>query len=150
MRKPFAAAVFVASLVGLTTAAWANPVQALLEPYFRIQTALTEDKIEGVKADAEQIGTHARTLGEPAAPMARAATELAAAADLNTAREAFGKLSDAVIAYSEATRVPVGNNVHAMYCPMNKKSWLQKSEQVKNPYYGKAMLTCGEKKKTSS
>jgi hypothetical protein len=32
------------------------------------------------------------------------------------------------------------------YCPMVKKSWLQREEQVRNPYYGAQMLTCGELK----
>ena len=36
-----------------------------------------------------------------------------------------------------------------MYCPMVNKQWLQKGETVSNPYYGKAMLTCGEKKKST-
>jgi hypothetical protein len=30
---------------------------------------------------------------------------------------------------------------------MVKKSWLQKNGPVKNPYFGKAMPDCGEKKK---
>jgi predicted RecA/RadA family phage recombinase len=150
MRTLFAAVVFIGSLAAATTAQAGDTVQSLLEPYFRIQTALTEDRTEGVKADAEVIGKQARALGEPGSQMAKAASELAAAADINAAREAFGRLSDAVIAYSEGTRVPTGDNVNTMYCPMNKKSWLQKGDQVKNPYYGKAMLTCGEKKKKST
>jgi hypothetical protein len=32
---------------------------------------------------------------------------------------------------------------------MIKKSWIQKDDAIKNPYYGSSMLTCGEiKKKT--
>lgn len=150
MKTLFAAVVFIGCLAAATTAQAGDSVQSLLEPYFRIQTALTEDKTDGVKADAEAIGKQARALGEPGSRMAKAASELAAAADINAAREAFGRLSDAVIAYSEGTRVPTGDSVNTMYCPMNKKSWLQKGDQVKNPYYGKAMLTCGEKKKKST
>jgi hypothetical protein len=31
-----------------------------------------------------------------------------------------------------------------MYCPMKKSNWLSNEKTVKNPYYGSAMLTCGE------
>lgn len=29
------------------------------------------------------------------------------------------------------------------FCPMKKVSWLSESEEIRNPYYGKSMLTCG-------
>ena len=29
------------------------------------------------------------------------------------------------------------------YCPMNSKSWIQREETARNPYYGTAMATCG-------
>ena len=29
------------------------------------------------------------------------------------------------------------------YCPMVNKPWLQKDKEIRNPYYGAAMLTCG-------
>jgi hypothetical protein len=34
--------------------------------------------------------------------------------------------------------------VKLAYCPMVRGSWLQKDETIRNPYYGKGMLTCGE------
>ena len=33
-----------------------------------------------------------------------------------------------------------------VYCPMAKASWLQAGKKIKNPYFGQAMLTCGELK----
>tara|TARA_R110001592_G_scaffold340507_1_gene628702 strand:+ start:964 stop:1608 length:645 start_codon:yes stop_codon:yes gene_type:complete len=33
------------------------------------------------------------------------------------------------------------------YCPMKKVSWLSETKDVKNPYYGSKMLTCGSVKK---
>ena len=33
------------------------------------------------------------------------------------------------------------------YCPMKKVSWLSETKDVKNPYYGSKMLTCGVVKK---
>ncbi len=34
------------------------------------------------------------------------------------------------------------------YCPMKKATWLSASKEVKNPYYGKKMLTCGSVRAT--
>lgn len=33
------------------------------------------------------------------------------------------------------------------YCPMKKLSWLSETKEIKNPFYGSKMLTCGSVKK---
>lgn len=33
--------------------------------------------------------------------------------------------------------------VYYQYCPMKKAYWLSKEKEIKNPYYGSSMLTCG-------
>ena len=109
----------------------AGDFQSLLEPYFRLQSALADDRIDTVEADAAELARQADTLGEPGKPIRDAAAALGASADLASAREAFGKLSDVVIAYSERTRVARGAGVERMYCPMLKKSWLQKGEEIR-------------------
>jgi Protein of unknown function (DUF3347) len=127
----------------------ADAVTALLDPYFRIQTALVQDRTDTIKADAALVAKEAAALGEAGKPIEQAATLLARARDLAQSREAFGTLSDAVITYAEQTKAKPGADVTAMYCPMVKKSWLQKGQQVKNPYFGKSMPGCGERKKLS-
>jgi Cu(I)/Ag(I) efflux system membrane fusion protein len=79
--------------------------------------------------------------------MAKAAKAVAAATDIKAAREAFGPLSDAVIAAAKAEGWKDLSDVKLAYCPMVKQSWLQKEEKIHNPYYGTAMATCGEFKK---
>ena len=134
--------------VGSTAVRAGDDVLAVLDPYFRIQTALSDDKTDGVKADALAIKTAAKSLGEPGQKIVVAADTLSSAADLAAARAAFSALSDAVVAYSEKTKA-AGDGVHTMFCPMANKQWMQKGEKVSNPYYGKSMLTCGEKKKST-
>jgi hypothetical protein len=126
-----------------------DPVLALLDPYFRIQTQLTSDTTEGIKSDAALITKGAQELGDAGKSIATAADMLGAAPSLAEARAAFSKLSDAVIAYADRVKANPGSDVHTMYCPMAKKSWLQKGSTVRNPYLGKAMSDCGEKKKAS-
>ncbi|MFH1707208.1 MAG: efflux RND transporter periplasmic adaptor subunit [Planctomycetota bacterium] len=74
--------------------------------------------------------------------------KMTAAQDIAAFRGDFGVLAP------EMARVlkvfgPVGTApVHVLHCPMafNNRGadWLQKDTQVRNPYFGKAMLSCGE------
>ncbi len=34
--------------------------------------------------------------------------------------------------------------VYYQYCPMKKANWLSFEKEIKNPYYGSSMLTCGK------
>jgi hypothetical protein len=137
-------------LLGTVALRAGDPLLTMLDPYFRIQSSLSDDKTDGVKADAAAIADAARAMGDSGTPIAKAAVALEGAPDLAAARTAFSELSDAVIALSESTKAEAVDGSHAMYCPMAKKQWLQKGNKVSNPYYGKAMLTCGEKKKKST
>jgi hypothetical protein len=68
-------------------------------------------------------------------------------ADVEKQRIPFEKLSDAVFTLiKEANLKNAG--VYRQYCPMafNDKGayWLSPEEKIRNPYFGKKMLTCGE------
>jgi hypothetical protein len=142
--------VLVAMIVTGGMVRGGDPVLALLDPYFRIQTQLTSDTTNGIKDDAALIAKGAHELGDAGNNIATAADSLGAATSLAEARAAFSKLSDAVIAYADRVKADPGADVHTMYCPMEKKSWLQKGDKIRNPYGGKAMSDCGEKKKKNS
>jgi len=150
MKRLHRAVVVGLVLLGTVALRAGDPLLTMLDPYFRIQASLSDDKTEGVTAEAVAIATAAKAMGEPGVPIVKAADALAHATDLGAARTAFSQLSDAVIAFSESTKAEVGEGVHSMYCPMANKQWMQKGEKVSNPYYGKSMLTCGEKKKKTA
>jgi membrane fusion protein, copper/silver efflux system len=146
--KAFYALFSVAVLFTLASSARAaDTINGVLTPYFRIQSALVDDRIDTLKNDALLVAQEASSLGAAGKPIEEAATVLSQATEIGAAREAFGRLSDAVIAYADSTKINPGPDVVTMYCPMVKKSWLQKNGEVKNPYFGKAMPNCGEKKK---
>jgi len=117
--------------------------QAIVEPYLKIQTALANDSIDEVKANAGHIATAATTLGAPAVRIDMAAVQLASVADLAAAREKFGTLSDAIVTYMDGLHITSPEGVRVAYCPMAKKPWLQEGSTLANPYYGSSMLTCG-------
>ena len=120
--------------------------KAIVGSYLQIQTALAADKTEGVKTAAEAIGKEAAKIGAQGEALAKAAQAIGAAKDLKAAREAFGPLSDAVIAAAKADEFKDLPGIKIGYCPMADKSWLQKEAEVRNPYYGSQMLTCGSLK----
>lgn len=133
-------------LAGLLTVAVSAPAAAELAqevavPYLHIQVALANDSIDGVAHAASSIAAAAAATGEAAAVIAATAEALAAAPDLRTARAVFGPLSDALIAYGE--EVGFGE-LRVAYCPMVDKSWVQAAGDIRNPFYGSMMLTCGE------
>jgi hypothetical protein len=146
MRIITAVVAVLALTAGSAAARESDAIVALLDPYFRIQTHLVADSTDGLKDDAGAVAKAAQELGDDGKPIVSAAETLAQASSLASARIAFGQLSDAVIAYADRTK-NAGTGVEKMYCPMVKKSWLQKGDTVRNPYLGKAMPDCGEKKK---
>ena len=122
-------------------------LKAIVESYLEIHAQLATDKLDGVKAPALALGTRAAEMGETGAAMAKAAKTVADASDLKTARDAFGPLSNAVLAAAKAEGYKDLGGVKIAYCPMVRQSWLQKDEKIRNPYYGSTMLECGEFKK---
>ncbi len=132
--------------LGAIVAAVAVPASAavadgLAAPYLHIQVALANDSTDGVAEAARVIAAEAVGMGEQAAAIGAAAETLAEATDLQSARDAFGPLSDAVIAYGR--EVGFGD-LRLAYCPMVDKEWLQATSEIRNPFYGSMMLTCGE------
>jgi protein SCO1 len=143
---PAAASAVTASAVAphSATGSSATASSPLVDPALAIQSALARDTMVGVVAQAKALGVAAAALGAPAAAIETAAADLAKQTTIADARRAFGTMSDALIAYVRAGRVSLGADVRIGYCPMLRKSWLQKDGPVTNPYYGSRMLACGE------
>ena len=128
---------------GNTPKAGSKLPDSIVEPYLKIQTALSQDRIDDVRANAGQVATAATALGAPAMKIDTAAVQLASATELEDARDKFGRLSDAVVTYMDGLKLAPPDGVRKAYCPMANKPWLQKGDTLANPYYGKEMSTCG-------
>lgn len=131
------------ALLGLAVLTTATPVRAadpapvadasaaFLPVYAQTGAALAADDLAGAKKAAAALPDDAD------------AKALADAADVKTAREAFAKLS---LKAEPLAKGQAGYRV--FHCPMVNKDWVQPAgTKVANPYYGKAMLTCGVEKK---
>ncbi len=75
--------------------------------------------------------------------------KIIASSDVETQRLAFADVTDAVYKTIKMFNV-TGLNVYYQFCPMARDgkgaNWLSLTSEIKNPYYGDAMLSCGETK----
>src|SRR5882724_1105135 len=124
-----------------------EPVKSVLNHYLAIQNELAKDSIKGVDEHANAIakavkGDDMKMLSRDVATQAET---LARAKDLKAAREADKPLSALLMKYLADNKAGKGV-YHEAYCPMVKASWLQTDRAIRNPYMGRAMLSCGELK----
>jgi hypothetical protein len=99
-----------------------------LAGYEKVRAALSADDLGAAKAAAGDLGDDGAALAK--------------SNSLKEARLAFERLSD------KAKQLAAGQpGYYVVNCPMLKKDWVQPSETIGNPYYGKEMSTCGEIKK---
>lgn len=129
----------------------------VLSTYFTAQETLSQDK--DIPTLSKDLAAQAQALlnhdpGRTAPPewtttsqaLVEAANELASRNDLNARRRAFAPVSEALRTLVSRVALPAG--VVQVYCPMafddRGARWLQRDEVVANPYFGSAMLRCGE------
>ena len=62
-------------------------------------------------------------------------------------REHFANLSKNLYEVVKGLKLNTAT-VYEQYCPMKKTTWLSETSAIKNPYYGKQMLTCGKTTET--
>jgi hypothetical protein len=93
-----------------------------------------------LRASEQRIAGDAAQLPSGGPAIVSAAKALEQSKDVKDARDRFSALSDAVIAAAKAEGWKDLGDVKLGYCPMLKRSWLQKDKDVRNPY---GMLTCG-------
>lgn len=109
----------------------------ILSSYVKLSTALAADDLAAAKAAAATVAEHAG-MSDGHKAVAPKAEAVAKAKDIEVAREAFKALSAAVEPLAAGQKGYV-----VMNCPMANADWVQTSKDVKNPYFGKSMLTCG-------
>ena len=116
----------------------------LLFPYLQIQEGLVKDSLDGLSTQATRIAEAGHKRGASGAAIEADAQQLKSATTLAEARDRFGVLSEALVAYQKSSGRILPVDVRQAYCPMVKKSWLQRGSMISNPYYGKEMPNCGE------
>ncbi len=139
------------------------PLEPVVESYLRVQNALASDDLGSATKAARDlveasIGAKVVKPAEAKDAWKSLAGEIrghgehvAKATTIEHAREGFESLSDAVIVLIGRFGNPLDVDLRLAHCPMAASNegalWLQEAAKVENPYFGAAMLDCGELRK---
>jgi len=133
----------------------------VLSAYLAMHQALSADDLTVARTQARQASTAltsvdmsaldraAHAVWMPLETALRAAFDDAVAAkDLATARRAYHAASQNIITAVRRFGTGRADALHLVHCPMafdnTGADWLQADAEIANPYFGAAMLRCGE------
>ncbi|WP_044150569.1 DUF3347 domain-containing protein [Phaeodactylibacter xiamenensis] len=120
--------------------------EAIFQDYLHLRTAFVHADMDEAKAVARELIE--RLTAEESQALS-AAKEIADAQDIEKQRAAFYQLSEALAPIFEEGLT--GGTIYEQYCPMafdnQGASWFSDSKEIRNPYFGDKMLTCGKVKR---
>ena len=139
-----------------------NQLTAFVKSYFAIKNALTASDVPSTQSAVSKSKTSLTKvemgLLDPKAhevwmgllkPIQASLDKIQKTSDVEEQRKNFETLSDNLISAVAYFGVEE-NTVYKQYCPMAFKDkgafWLSGEKEIRNPYFGEAMLTCGEVK----
>ena len=146
-------------------AAAVKALAPVYDAYFEVRVALAADDLDGagkagaaLSAAAGKVDmslftgqAHMRWM-ELSKTLTRRSDGIAKAEDIDAARDAFFHLSKATIELHDDFGHTGEGNFYLSFCPMARDGdgayWLQENDELRNPYYGASMLTCGSVKNT--
>jgi Cu(I)/Ag(I) efflux system membrane fusion protein len=148
-----------AGAVEVTTKA-KNELKPIFDDYFKLKNALTKDDLATAKSNAATMLTSLEKVnmsefkGDAHVEWMKyeerintALTQINAQKELGEIRKSFGSISDEMLGLAENFK-PLSSKIYVQHCPMADSNrgadWLSLEEKVVNPYFGEAMLTCGE------
>ena len=120
------------------------------EHYAQLKDALVASKVDEAKKGATELQKALKDVSGSTAAN-KAASEIAASADLKVQRLAFSTLSNEMATLVKGGKLSMGM-LYLDYCPMANGNtgayWLSNAKEIKNPYFGDMMLKCGSVKET--
>lgn len=127
----------------------------LLTQYYQLKDALVAGNRNDASTRAQEFIKTANSLDYKLISegninaLLKDATPISETKDLNMQREHFANLSNNMATLAKAVKL-TADPIYKQYCPMKKTNWLSNEKAIKNPYYGKTMLTCGNIAETIS
>lgn len=116
----------------------------IFNTYLALKDALVET--DGAKVSVEAKKLEALLTDESYTLIKADVQKIAESTDPKVQRDSFNSLSDQMITLAKNSELTSGN-LFLQHCPMangNKgANWLSLSEEIRNPYYGDKMMTCG-------
>lgn len=129
----------------------AKALVGALEAYLDLQEKLAADDATGARSAFATLGKRLAEAGDVPStlrePLNAAAQKGAATAEQAAQRQIFDGLSETVIGALTQLGNPLPGAIHVAHCPMafdNRGArWVQRTDAIKNPYFGSTMPTCG-------
>ncbi|NOX99714.1 MAG: DUF3347 domain-containing protein [Verrucomicrobia bacterium] len=143
--------------------AFKKQLSAVFGHFFAMQSALADDNAKGTKSAGDQMvkalaGVDMKLLKNDAhmawmndlTSIKDGAEKMAAETNLDAQRKLFVVLSKVMATAGMSYAVSFEEPAVVVNCPMafdgKGADWLQLGEKVRNPYFGKAMIGCGDVK----
>ena len=137
------------------SATFQEDFKRILQGYFKLKDALVasdEEKTSEIaselqkKSEKMDAGSSAKMVQSHLDKINEMLAKISNSKSLESQRENFRILSQQMIAIAGSID-DLDETIYIQHCPMannNGADWLSLSSEVRNPYYGEAMLTCGE------
>lgn len=139
-------------------------LQPLYAAYLNFKNALVEDNLNTAKKAASELKTALEKVNmsvftgsshnawmKYSSELKNTLQHVQHSESIEEIRKTFQQVSEGMIDLTKAFN-PFTGTLYVQFCPMadNNKgaNWLSEEEEIRNPYFGEAMLTCGEVKST--
>lgn len=126
-----------------------NELPQLLSSYYSIKNALVAGNADDAASAAVLFTKTANAIDckiiaeSNIRALVKDVEKISATGDIIKQRSYFTNFSTNLAVVAKAVKL-TGQPIYQAYCPMKKASWLSSEKEIKNPYFGKAMPTCGE------
>lgn len=102
----------------------------------KLLVAITAVKMESLKSDEHTVWM------KLSKALSADAESISNSGDINKQRKFFKSLSKNLHDLLEVSKT--SEPVYYQYCPMEDANWLSREKEIRNPYYGTKMMTCGK------
>ncbi|SFH90449.1 DUF3347 domain-containing protein [Halpernia frigidisoli] len=147
----FTAVLTVFSVITFSAQQNDASISKLFQNYLSIKNALVSDNSDNASKAANEFIKSAsmidfKVLSEGNINVLKKdASQISDSRSIDSQREIFGHLSQNMISLTKNFKL-ADKSVFVQYCPMADSSWLSSEKEVKNPFYGSSMLSCGSVK----
>ena len=131
----------------------AQNLEQVFEDYIVLENYLLESNLNGAKESASQLVISLEKLKEESDQktlineIIASAKTIAKSGNIEQQRNEFGKQSEALWKLIKAND-SFPKKVYYDYCPMKKMHWISEVKEIRNPFFGKQMLQCGNVKES--
>ena len=149
--KPF----LMTAIVALIAAVSLNAQSPITDSYYEMKDALVNSNTVAAAENARKFinAINRFEIPDTAAGKSHALTHtldklradgetIASTTNISKQREGFASLSATLFSLLKTIKLST-EPIYQQYCPMKKACWFSNDPTIRNPYYGQAMLTCG-------